>query len=357
DLSHHADATHGHDGSDAVGWREFTRRSSKQVTSSNITCIIEDAIDQNQVEVMTQLLSKKAGFLDLPSTTSLLRTEKFWVLQEALDRVARHASAEMMECVIAAAKQVKYKVKDRVGLLGLAIRTTNVPCTEVLLRHYPVVEEEVERTEYDSDNEDWRLRNAVVPNAAGNTLDMVTLFELAFAHGNAQIMELLVKAGARSVVRREHLVAIFKTPGHRRLITKDDQETRETLERMRPLKLSESTLQYGLQVAIQNSSAHYAQFCIDKGANADFRYNIPGSGKQRRERPTMLFLALEHGCAPIVKMLLEHGARITDDERARIDDSYEEDDGRMEGLRGLKRVEEYFSMDWEEIVQTYHRHG
>ncbi|KAK0710469.1 hypothetical protein B0T21DRAFT_427711 [Apiosordaria backusii] len=312
----------------------------KEVSESTIVAIIEDAVSLNQIGIMTRILSKDAKFLHLTCMSDCDRHEHFkpFALDDALQASARAGTVEMMECVIAAAQLARHNIKYKVDLLSLAIKSRNNDVAEVLLRHYPAFGEASDEVELrdgssDSDNDDEEYM----------CFTTVTLFELTFSDGNAQVMEALVRAGARPDVRRQTLTAVFKKRGHMELITADNPKTRGALGRMKALKLPSLVLQYGLQLAIQRSSIHYAEFCVDKGANVNGKCLNVGA-KRRRERPSMLFLAVKSGSGPIVKLLREHGANLQGDE---VDDVESRD------IPGKKRVEKHFSMPWEEIVVTY----
>ena len=312
-------------------WKDFKLQSSTQFSEENIVAIIEDVVDHNQINIMTRILSSEAGFLRRD-----LRDE---VLSAALDASTKAGTAEMTEQVIAAVKRVKYKIKNKVDLVAIAIRSGNHDAAEVMLRYYPVHGEDGEEVNF-IELEEYEKSDTNIM-----VITTVTLFELAFSHANAPILEALVAAGARPDVRRESLEAVFKMRGLMSLLTKDSPETRDTMERMKNLKLPSLVLQYGLQQAIQHSSANFAEFCIDKGANVNGRYLNIGE-KRRRQRLSMLCLAVKSGSGPMVKMLLENGARLKRDELDII---------TAESLSGLGRIEEHFSMDWEEIVLAHSR--
>lgn len=349
DLARHADVTHNHVVNDAVPWKNFT---AHHLSESNIVAIMEDTISLNQVGIMTRILSKESGFLRVCCSRNSkegVHCDEYtrghhnefqepFVMDDALRISARAGTTEMMECVIAAAKLAKHKVYSKVDLLAHAIRSGNNDALGVILQHYPAfgeASEEVEIREAGSDSE-YDIEKWIC-------FTTVSLFELAFAHANGRAMKALVRAGARPDVRRETFIDVFKTRGHMELMSADNPKTRDTLGRMKVLKLPSLVLQYGLQVAIQRSSAHYAEFCVDMGANVNGKWLNIGE-KKRRERPTMLFLAIKSGCGPIFKLLLEHGALLQGDEVEDVESGE---------IAGMKKIEKYFSMSWKEMMSTF----
>jgi hypothetical protein len=295
-------------------------------TEQNIYAVLVDAIEQDQVEVIKDILSRA------------LQHDA----QESFSIAAKRGSSAVMDCCITVFKEKFRRGKDRMersewnklleATLHTAIMAENVAAVECVLAQNFDLDLETDLTA------DIYASDEMVPSDSDilvrAIIDRLTPFEYAFGQASPDIMGILSRIGAYPHIRTEHLGQIFAKAGQRRLLTKDDEDSITRLQKLRKFHLSKHVYQFGLLAAIQSPSLQYARFCLEMGANPNAKARRP------KQRKAPIWFAVKSGNAEMVKLLLQHGA----DPRDARDCS---------DLPGVQRIEEHFGVSWDEIVSEY----
>ena len=295
-------------------------------TEQNIYAVLVDAIEQDQVEVIKDILSRASQH----------------DAQESFSIAAKRGSGAVMDCCLTVFKEEFRRGKDRMerskwnelleGTLHTAIMAENAAAVECVLTQNFDLDFETDLNAGDmsfSDEINTEPEGTVQP-----FLDRLTPFEYAFGQASPDVMGILLRNGAYPSIRTEHLGQIFAKAGQRQLLTKDDEDSITRLQKLIKFHLSKHVYQFGLLAAIQSPSLQYARFCLEMGANPNAKARRP------KQRKPPIWFAVKAGNAEMVKLLLQHGA----DPRDARDCS---------DLPGVEKIEEHFGVSWDEIVSEY----
>lgn len=253
-LRHEATLHRGHA---TLQLENLPRSGSSNLAIRDQKAVLEDAIAQDQVDVVDDILTSCTG------KDGLYPEDMVEVFYKAL----KTGSAAIIEAFLRARqvarngpKRYRWPVDWDVAL-GEAIGSENVSGVELLMTEGRVsidCEVPVPAT-YNTNFGAWEdvYEDNLLP------------FELAFGMANASIMEILLRNGAANSIRTSNFEAVFTMANQRRLLTKDDVETRTRLKALKRFHLSAQVYQFALFLAVRGGAVHYARFCLDMGADGE----------------------------------------------------------------------------------------